>query len=268
MAQIHFDPNLNKSSASRFPWPNAVQLDEINGLLATDQSDLDTKLASLSGRLGFDYFSLVIGAHVPRRTTEVAVRSSYVPSWQQRYREHAYSVIDPIVQAAPAARRPFVWGREGDLTGITPVAERLMNEGRTYFIRFGISVPTHGPNGEFTLLTMVTGQTKRALEDLVRSSHNLLWMIAPLVHDAASQGTPQRSAHGDEEAAQSFEVTDHQKKCLALTLQGKTSGEIAEIILRSRATVEYHLQKAMRHFGVRSKIAAAMAAMKAGIIDA
>jgi len=149
---------------------------------------------------------------------------------------------------------------------MTPAAERLMNEGRSYSIRFGISVPTHGPNGEFTLLTMATGQTQRALEELVRNCYNLMWMISPLVHDAASVDGPKAVSSISEVRTETVELSNQQKRCLALTLQGKTSGQIAEIISRSRVTVEYHLQRAMRQLGVRTKIAAAVYAMKAGII--
>ena len=107
---------------------------------------------------------------------------------------------------------------------------------------------------------------QRALEELVRNCYNLMWMISPLVHDAASVDGPKAVSSISEVRTETVELSNQQKRCLALTLQGKTSGQIAEIISRSRVTVEYHLQRAMRQLGVRTKIAAAVYAMKAGII--
>jgi DNA-binding CsgD family transcriptional regulator len=265
MANYHAAPI---DSDRQFAKPNSVLLDKISGIIAEHPADLDHRLTSLSSSLGFDFFSLVTARSVANRRSPLTIRSSYQASWKVRYQELAYYEIDPIVLLAPTARRPFMWGRKGDLTGISFVAERLLNEGRSYCIRFGISVPTHGPNGEFTLLTMVTGRTQRTFDDLVCNSHTLLWMISPLVHEAAFVlGLPSASSLR-EAPSERVELSDQQKRCLALTLQGKTSDQIAEIMSRSRATVEYHLQKAMRQFRVRTKIAAAIRALKAGIIVA
>ena len=61
-------------------------------------------------------------------------------------------------------------------------------------------------------------------------------------------------------------LSDHERTCLSWTLKGKTSWKIARIIGRSRPTVEYHLQKAMRKLDATNKAHAAALTMKRGLM--
>ena len=65
---------------------------------------------------------------------------------------------------------------------------------------------------------------------------------------------------------QDIALTDRECVCLKWTSQGKTAWEISRIIGRSKPTIEYHLQKAMRKLGASNKAHAAAIAMNQGLI--
>jgi hypothetical protein len=105
---------------------------------------------------------------------------------EKRYEQYHYSDHDPLIRLGRTARLPFLWGHPYDLNGSTSLVERILNESRAFKIRYGFSVPIHGPMGEFTLLSMITIQGRQVLEELVQDCHNWLWMISPVVCAAAS----------------------------------------------------------------------------------
>jgi DNA-binding CsgD family transcriptional regulator len=247
----------------QLPWPTSDLLYDTADLLSGRCTNIEDALAKLSSKLGFDYFSLVTSCPAPHRSeASTTMRSNYQATWKQRYEERSYGRIDPVVHVGRTGQLPYLWGRPNDLSGMTPVAEQLMSEGRAFNIRFGLSIPTHGPTGGLSLLTMTTSDTAKTLEDLVRASYNLLWMISPIVNAAVWMDKGAVAA-----STETVVLTEHEKTCLLWTLRGKTSWEISRIVSRSKPTVEYHLQKSMRKFGVTTKIQAAVRAMKEGIIE-
>ena len=67
-------------------------------------------------------------------------------------------------------------------------------------------------------------------------------------------------------AHEEIRPTEQERECLTWTLRGKTAREIVDIVGRSRATVNVHLQKSLHKLGATSKHQAAMRAMQAGLI--
>jgi DNA-binding CsgD family transcriptional regulator len=247
---------------SQFLRPSVALLSDTLDLLSGTGDDIYATLAALGARLGFDYFSLAISTPVTRLSKASAVvRSNYLSTWQERYERHQYSEADVLIRLGRTARLPFLWGSKEDLTEVTPSEQNVLEEAREFKLLSGISIPTYGPFGELMLLTLAINGTKKTLVDLVRESYNLLWMIAPQIQEAVLQSQP---ASG---ASHVVTLTAHERICLLWTLRGKSSWEISRIISRSKPTVEYHLQKAMRKFGVTTKIQAAVQAMEGGLIQ-
>jgi DNA-binding CsgD family transcriptional regulator len=244
------------------PWPDRDKLRSAAELISGSDDVVDA-LSVLSPRLGFDYFSLVTRCpNLPRQSQQqTVVRSSYPDSWKEIYQHRQYVCVDPVINLARTARVPFFWGRKHDLSGTTASGQQVMHEAREFNICFGLSVPIYGPMGDITLLSMSTRHGPGTFEDLVRDSYNLLWMISPVIYAATS------TSHTTFSAPDDVKLTDQERICLLWTLRGKTSWEISQIISRSKPTVEYHLQKSMRKFGVTTKIQAAVQAMKAGILE-
>jgi DNA-binding CsgD family transcriptional regulator len=61
-------------------------------------------------------------------------------------------------------------------------------------------------------------------------------------------------------------LTEQERLCLSWTMRGKTAWEISQILNRSRPTVDFHLQKAMRKLSASNKFHAAFKALQADLI--
>jgi DNA-binding CsgD family transcriptional regulator len=180
--------------------------------------------------------------------------------WVAQYHCGKYCELDPVNHFAKRAWSPFIWGQRDDLACLPRDSRALMEAGTKVGMRMGISLPTHGPGGEYLALTLCTSEKEARLTDLVRQNYNLLQLIAPTVHATAMQRFLPQSPVYD------VILTEGERECLSWTARGKTSWEIAHIISRSKATVEYHLQKAMRKLNAVTKAQAAALALKYGLL--
>jgi DNA-binding CsgD family transcriptional regulator len=244
-------------------WPDIDRVKDVNAQVVLSD-DLVGFLGNLTKQLGFDYFSYALGYIDGRRNGSVydtRILSNFPRDWVVEYDGGNYREIDPVNQFSKRAWLPFIWGKREDLACLPRDSRALMEAaGRKFGMRMGISLPAHGPGGEYLVLTMSTSEGEPRLADLVRQNYNLLQLIAPTVHATAMQRFLPQSPLND------VILTEGERECLSWTARGKTSWEIAHIISRSKATVEYHLQKAMRKLNAVTKAQAAALALKHGLL--
>ncbi len=80
--------------------------------------------------------------------------------------------------------------------------------------------------------------------------------------DTASIGRPPTATRD----GKPVELTQRERECLMWVSLGKTAVETGEIITKSRRTVEFHLNNAVRKLGAANKIHAAALAIRVGLI--
>lgn len=61
-------------------------------------------------------------------------------------------------------------------------------------------------------------------------------------------------------------LSDHERLCLHWTTQGKTAWEVAQIIGRSKATVDFHLRRASAKLDAANKVHAAFKARELDLL--
>ena len=233
-------------------------LDEVHTGIA-----LETYLDGLCRRLGFDFFSYVLSdrmklGELPARRAMVV--ASYPLAWRLRYERQSYHHSDPVVTVGSTLRRPFFWGGSDYLRQLTAPRRRLFDEARDFGIRSGFTVPVHGPSGECGLFSTSGAGSMDQFQDAARSSHCLLQVIGPQVHAVIMERLLGR------QEPDPVTLTEHERVCLGWTMRGKTAWEIAQILGRSRPTIDFHLQKAIRKLGAANKFHAAFKALQAGLI--
>jgi LuxR family transcriptional regulator, transcriptional activator of the bioluminescence operon len=238
-----------------------VAADDALRVMATldPDSGLESWLADLTHRLGFDYFSYVLADSL-LTSGRAMLASSYPRPWQQRYEQRRYQTLDPVVTVGSRMRRPFFWGSTAYLRALPPARRRLFDEARDFRIIGGFTVPVHGPGGECGLFSVASATGVAACEDAAQASGPLLQLIGAQLHAAVAE---RRAAIVAPPPAR---LTEHERVCLAWTLRGKTAWEIAQIVNRSRPTIDFHLQKAIRKLGAANKSHAAFLALQAGLI--
>lgn len=229
---------------------------------ARTAGELYSYLAVFCRKIGFDYFAYF--ASDPWRPGDDAETSpmagtSYPCRWREHYLRLGYEHHDPVLQAGTTTRRAFTWGSQDYVSRLEGKARQMFEEARAFGIGGGVSIPVYGPGGDRGLLSLSGRTTGAALSAVVRAQLPVLHLVAHEAHAAMMERLLRPEHDG-------IRLTRQERECLAWTLRGKTSWEIAHIIGRSRATVNFHLQKSLRKLGTTSKYQAATKAMQAGLI--
>jgi DNA-binding CsgD family transcriptional regulator len=229
---------------------------------ARSVEDLYAWLGDFSEAVGFDYFSYF--AFDPRRCGDGAfgnpMRSTTYPSqWRDHYLSRGYQHHDPLLLSGGTMRHSFTWDSGEYASRLEGKAQRMFEEARAFGVRGGVTIPIYGPGGDRGLLSLSGRASGAILTAIVREHLPVLYLVAHQAH-AAMMERLAPPAHDE------IRLTVQERECLAWTLRGKTAWEVAQIIGRSRATVNFHLQKSLRKLGVSSKHQAATKAMQAGLI--
>jgi DNA-binding CsgD family transcriptional regulator len=227
----------------------------------TQASDAADTLSCFASSLGFDHFSFAIAPTAGYDGTSGIILTDYSAKWLSKYRSGAYHDGDPLLTQSRTEYLPFRWSGRAYLKRVDKYPRSLMMEAMEFGILAGFTVPVRGISGELGVLTGV--YTELAVEDEGnwRPGYEWLVSIAPFVLSYAMSQIDRHTTTGD-----AVVLSDHEQTCLSWTLKGKTSWEIAQIIGRSRPTVEYHLQKAMRKLQASNKAHAAAIALKRGLM--
>jgi len=225
--------------------------------------ELEDWLAIFCRKLGFDYFSYVLSRptdldniqpHQPMFIT------SYPVPWRTRYERQAYHRLDAVVTMGRTSRKPFFWGGGEYLRRLSPARRRLFHEASDFGISSGFTVPVHGPMGECGLFTIASADPMDDFEQIVGRSLHLVQVLGARVHTIVVE-----RLLGHAEIAP-VSLTEHERVCLSWTMRGKTAWETAQILGRSKPTIDYHIQKAIRKLGAANKLHAAFKALQAGML--
>ena len=228
-----------------------------------EPAEAELLAGELTRAFGFTFFSYVVAAFPAGddgRGATGLLLNSYPDEWRTRYRRRSYECDDLVVVDGRRCRAPFGWGSDPQLDAMSPTSRKLFLEARTYGIRDGFTVPVRGPDGDCGLFS-VSGPGPGDLAPEVGSPvYGGLLAAAQLLHASIMEPRLQSRRHAP------VSLTCHERACLSWTAQGKTAWEIALIIGRSKATVEFHLRRASEKLGATNKVHAVARALRSDLI--
>ena len=248
-------PGSEKSSIQ--PTPYAAE--EVRD--ATSVQHLTRLLTSAAQGLGFDYFSYIFLRGPQDGSSNnhlIQYISNQTSEWQFQYKRDRLQDRDPVVFAGRVSRSAFAWDVEKRDLCIDFEHEQAFSRARKFRIRCGITLPVHGPNRELSLFTLSSEAEREDLERLLPEIGPLMLVFAVNVglwmerHTSVIDGTPDGC------------LSSREKECLLWTARGKTSWEIAKIIDRSPATVNFHLKNAACKLDASNKCHAVSKAITQG----
>ncbi|WP_287308249.1 LuxR family transcriptional regulator [Mesorhizobium sp.] len=186
-----------------------------------------------------------------------AVMLNYPEAWQERYIEMGYDKIDPIIKTSRKRAGAFRWSEVYNNTSTTEDERRMFDEAATFCIRSGISVPLHGPDGSFAIMSFAQSWDRefqtRTITYLQLAAFHFHVRVANLASLSGSEEPPH--------------LSHREKECILWTARGKSSWEIGKILRISENTVNFHLKKAKKKLDTSSRALAAIKAIKFGIIE-
>lgn len=229
-----------------------VSMEELLALfdVETDQQWSDA-LFSIAAKCGFQYtlFGLVTDKAMPLETA--FLKTNYPAEWRALYDGAQMHFTDPRFSHCLSSTLPIAW---------MPSAARGAQ--CRHGMRSGISLPMHGPGGEFGMLSLVGGADDSAR----RPGLGTLATLA-LVRDHALESALKflKARPGAEPAVS---LTARELECLKWAMQGKSSWEISQILRRSEATINFHVSNAKKKFRVPTRQQAVIKAIRLGLLVA
>jgi len=219
----------------------------------TSLADVQGLLGQGLSRAGFDEYIFV-----PREGQRILHLSSSGADLINHYDRAQFIRVDPIWRSARRRRHPIAWDARDYLRQADNGLEHdLWDCVLTLGYRMGVSVPLHGPNGRFGLLTCLS----RSLTVAPHRRHVIEVMVSAMLADTFYEqwiGEPDLGAP---------KLSEREAQCLRWTDRGKTAWEVGRILEISTRTVNFHLQKSMRKLNAESKHQACYTARNTGLLD-
>jgi len=188
--------------------------------------------------------------------------TNLAPKWVSHYVEEDYAGADPVIRDSTLGRLPIRWTESYRSNSRTAKETRMMEDAWENGLKRGLTIPVHGPKGEFGLFSLNSDLADNEFIKATDETKYDVQVIAYHLHDAV-----QRRLKTAREIPLPTPLTDREAEILRWTVSGKTAWEIGSILKISERTVNFHIQNVMEKFGVHNKTHAAAKAMGMGLLN-
>jgi LuxR family quorum-sensing system transcriptional regulator SolR len=223
--------------------------------VASSQDMLFRSIESSAQALGFEHCAYGLRVPVPVSNPRVVLLNNYPSEWRARYAAARYIATDPTVLHGRRSQAPLVW--DAKVFESTP---GMRDEARSFGLRFGWAKSNLDANGVGGMLTLARANEALSAAELAANSMKMCW-LASMAHLSLS-----RLMVADV-AVETPTLTEREIEVLKWTADGKTSGEIADILAVSDNTVNFHIKNAIAKLGTANKTAAAVRAAMLGMFN-
>lgn len=256
--------------AARFPDFHSNEAVDTNNMQETfsrfiaglqTSRDIDSLRAVLvdAGRdLGLTALAYV-GFDEPGRSEPLYI-SNYPDRWTDRYIGRQYSRIDPVIERAGQDFMPFYWTCPDDIGSVPRAQQQLFEEAREHDIACGFTVPIHDSAGRTASFNVAAATTPSDFQAIVEANRPILHLMGIYFHAHAKE----KSSPAND--ARRVKLSPREIDCLDWSAKGKSHADIAIILGLARRTVKFHIENAMRKFGVTTTRQAIVRATMLGFI--
>lgn len=206
--------------------------------------------------LGFDQcaYGLRLSVHVTK--PKVVLVNNYPLSWQQCYAQHNYLAIDPTVHHCGRSVMPLIWEEH-----IFKDTRDFWEDARSHGLCHGWAQSCANLQGTQGMLTLARSAEPLSGAEMEKNGYKMVW-LTQAVHQCMSSlilaGTLSQTV---------FQLSKREKDVLRWTADGKTAGEISDIMNITERTVNFHISKAMEKLGCVNKTAATVRAALLGLLS-
>lgn len=221
---------------------------------AGTEQDVFNRLAGLALELGFDHFAYGVRQPMHLSQPRVVMLNNYPESWQRRYAEQSYFLIDPSVQHGLKSTMPLVWTEELFLP-----QRGFWEEARAYGLSVGWAQSTCDMQGVSGMMTLARSSETLSTVELDEKGYKMIW-LTQITHQLmanrlAEQIAPERASV----------LSGREIDVLRWTAEGKTASDISTIMHITERTVNFHIANCIKKLNATNKTAAAVKAALLGL---
>ena len=217
----------------------------------------------LSADMGYKHSTLAL---FPSHSTPILFGNAFVHTslpdeFVECYDAVKMGEVDPIVSHCLSKSTALIWSSKNFMSFRQLALYAAVSE---YGVQSGVSLPFHGPNGEFGFLTYASddGGTEQFVE---RAQGHIAELSCFRDHIMEQYSCFMRKGAAVTRA--NIEITSRELECLKWCATGKSSWDIARLMDCTEATVNYHFANIRRKFGASSRRMAVVKAIRMGFIS-
>lgn len=223
---------------------------------APTQQGVFATIEKAAKALGFEQCAYGLRTPIPLSNPRVIMLNNYPKGWQERYTQAGYLQTDPTVRHCRKSQSPLIWSDQ-----VFADAQEFWADAQSFGLKVGwaqSSLDVYGGGGMLTLCRSSEPLSQTELDDKQMKMH---W-LANVAHTAMARAIT-RAMRDEDQRPLTPKETDILKWCA----DGKTSGEIAEIMAISVNTVNFHIKNATSKLRSANKTAAVVRAAMLGLLS-
>ena len=236
-----------------------MQFDDVYGLIEslldakTDEPVLDA-MRTVARDNGYSHF--IISGLPPRgvNVEPFVLAADWPAEWFARYFGRDYTQFDPVARNCFTTTLPFFWNEAPYDHESDTYAQRVMDEASDIGLKAGFCVPVHTQDGVEGCVSF--GGAEQDLNPETRLSMHLISIYA---HGALRKLRRPTLVNAPS-------LTERQKEVLKWVAQGKSYGDVGEVMDISRRTVIEHMQLAQKALGTTNGVHTLAEAIRYGLI--
>lgn len=235
--------------------------DFVEALLgAKTLQDVQVVCHRVTDEVGFSGF--VYGINIPTSFVEskVVIVNGYPQAWRERYDSAGYLAIDPTIAHCAKSVMPLIWDEVERFESRNSVTSAFMSESRDFGLKSGLSVPVHGSQGEFGMLSLAASEEFRQAKPRMLAELPAIHLLSSFIHESV-----RRIVSAESFSSAGIELSKREAECLLWTSEGKTSWETSVIMGVSERTIVFHLQNITRKLNVKNRVQAVARAAMLGL---
>lgn len=213
------------------------------------------KIEFAARSLGFEHCAYGLRTPLPITNPRTITLNNYPAKWQDRYISENYLKTDPTVLHGCRTQTPLVW----DDT-IFVSARNLWEEAQSFGLCVGWAQSSLDALGVGGMLTLSRSSEGLSQSELASLEIKLRWLTI-VSHQCLSRVFISKLMETQPA------LTARETEVLKWTADGKTSGEISDILAVSENTINFHIKNAVGKLQTANKTAAVVRAAMLGLLS-
>ncbi len=235
---------------ARIDWSFAETCDQ-----ARTVADIQTAFMREVRALGFSHAACASHVDPLRPPIGAVMMVDYPRIWLERFSAQRYAERDPVFDAARRQALPFQWSDKRFRMDLDDDQIAILEEAADIGLSDGFTIPIHAPNALPASCSLAIGPD--GVDPLnVRQAH---W-YAVYAHETA------RGLFIKEQPPKRPILSRRERQCLQLIAQGKDDYAVSVILGISEHTAHNTIRRAMRKYGVATRVQAFVRALRDGEI--
>ncbi len=231
---------------------------------ASTLSQLNLILNAYLSNLNIKTFSFTYYAAFPKanQKPKYEYTSDNFKLWHEHFVEENYDYVDSTMDELYHSIIPVTWNIQDQIANAKSNREKEMRLNSLEFgADKGVCIPLRGPNDEFANLMVEQMQGETCMEHLPQIQDQLFIAGQYYFHYIRKLLLKSLKARSSE-----YSLSKREIQCLNLLAQKLSVSEMAKKLNITERTVNYHIQRINKKFGVKSKYQSVSEAEKLGLI--